>query len=274
MAQGDERIRRVQAALQDTGLDALVCTLPANVLLLSGYWPVVGSALAVATREGHIAILAPEDERELAEQGWAHEVRTYQPGALARLTSPAEVVREPLATLLRDAGLECGRLGYEDGDAYEPATYLYGAALRAVLASAAPRATLGSAAAPLTRIRSTMTAEEVAQVRLGCAIAAAAFAAGARTIRPGRRESAVAAAFETPLRVLGIDHPDIERAGGFTYCMSGPNAALAGGAYARTRARALRVSDLVLVHCNSYVDGYWTDITRTYCLGEPDERQR
>ena len=31
--------------------------------------------------------------------------------------------------------------------------------------------------------------------------------------------------------------------------------------------------DLVLVHCNSMVDGFWTDVTRTFCLGEPDERQ-
>jgi Xaa-Pro aminopeptidase len=30
----------------------------------------------------------------------------------------------------------------------------------------------------------------------------------------------------------------------------------------------------VLVHCNSHIDGYWTDITRTYCLGEPEDRQR
>jgi Xaa-Pro aminopeptidase len=32
--------------------------------------------------------------------------------------------------------------------------------------------------------------------------------------------------------------------------------------------------ELALVHCNSYVDGFWTDITRTYCLGEPGPRER
>ena len=37
MARGDERIARMAAALQDAELDALVCTLPANVLMLSGY---------------------------------------------------------------------------------------------------------------------------------------------------------------------------------------------------------------------------------------------
>ena len=56
--------------------------------------------------------------------------------------------------------------------------------------------------------------------------------------------------------------------------MSGPRSAQAGGSYARTAARELRSGDLVLIHCNSYVDGYWTDMTRTYCLGEPDTRQR
>ena len=30
----------------------------------------------------------------------------------------------------------------------------------------------------------------------------------------------------------------------------------------------------MLVHCNSYADGYWTDITRTWCAGEPDARAK
>src|SRR5581483_7397626 len=60
----------------------------------------------------------------------------------------------------------------------------------------------------------------------------------------------------------------------FTYCMSGPNSAEAHAAYQRSRNRRLEKGDLVLVHCNSYADGYWTDITRTYVIGQPDERQR
>jgi Xaa-Pro aminopeptidase len=31
----------------------------------------------------------------------------------------------------------------------------------------------------------------------------------------------------------------------------------------------MQPGDLVLTHCNSTVDGYWTDITRTYSIGEP-----
>jgi hypothetical protein len=46
----EERVRRIQSALNGAGLHAVVCALPENVLLLSGYWPVVGDALALATR--------------------------------------------------------------------------------------------------------------------------------------------------------------------------------------------------------------------------------
>lgn len=79
---------------------------------------------------------------------------------------------------------------------------------------------------------------------------------------------------QSRLFVDGLGRDDVSRAGGFAWCMSGPNSALAGVAFARTRNRALAAGDLVLIHCNSYVDGYWTDITRTYCLGKPDEQQR
>ena len=43
-----------------------------------------------------------------------------------------------------------------------------------------------------------------------------------------------------------------------------------------TRAResaTLEPNDLVMMHCNSYVDGFWTDITRTYTLQPPEEQQ-
>ncbi|HEV7216825.1 MAG TPA: M24 family metallopeptidase [Chloroflexota bacterium] len=278
MGRGTERVARIRSALQDVGLDALVCSLPTNVLLLSGYWPVVGTAVAVATRDGRVAVLAPEDEEELARQGWATEVRTYHPGSLSSLTSPVTAMRDPLAALLRTLGLTGGRIGYEDTDVYEQssyaAMYLLQAALPALLRESARQATTLSAAEPISRLRSTLTTDEVAQVRDACAVAAAAFTLGMSALRPGATEAAVAAAFGAPLSVNGLAQPGANRAGGFAYCMSGPNAALAGGAYARSRNRDLRLGDFVLVHCNSYLNGYWTDVTRTYCLGVPDERQR
>lgn len=278
MARGTERLARISAALQDARLDALVCTLPTNVLLLSGYWPVVGTAVAVATRDGAVAVLAPEDEHELATQGWVTDVDTYRPGALDDLISPATAVDAPLTALVQRLGLAGSRIGYEDADTYEQssyaAMYLFRAMLPAVLRAAVPHATCASARETLARLRSALTNDELEQVRVACSVAEEAFAAGARLLRPGQSEAAIAAAFEMPMSVNGLLRAGVLRTGAFVFCMSGPNSALAGGAYARSRSRHVQPGDFVLVHCNSYVNGYWTDITRTYSLGEPDTRQR
>lgn len=130
--QGRERFVLIAEALDAAHLDALICTLPENVLMLTGYWPVVGTAIAIA-RRGRVAVLAPEDERDLADGGWA-EVRTYQPGSLTSFIGPTEAVHAPLGALLNDLGLTGGRLGFDDSEMYEGSSYaamhLYQSAFR------------------------------------------------------------------------------------------------------------------------------------------------
>jgi len=278
MTSGNERIERIRGALQNVGLDALICVLPSDVLLLSGYWPVVGTAVAVATRDGRVAVLAPEDEQELSAHSWATEVRTYSPGSLNSLSGPTDAVREPLGELLRHVGVERGRLGYETRSIFEESTYAAAYTLQAnihqILMGIAPHAQITPGDDAIAQLRSALTTQEVSRVRLACEIGSAAYVTATRSLRPGRHEAEVAAAYEMPMVIDGLAHAGVERAAASVYCMSGPNSALAGAAYARTRNRELQGGDFVLVHCNSTIDGYWTDITRTYCLGEPDARQR
>lgn len=118
---GRERVAWVAEALQEWRLTALVCTLPENVLMLTGYWPVVGTAVAVATSDG-VSVLAPADEEDLARRGWS-VVRTYYPGSLTELTGPADTVGGPLSTLLREVGATDGAIGYDDGRTFEGSSY-------------------------------------------------------------------------------------------------------------------------------------------------------
>lgn len=271
------RRRRIVDALVEADLDAVVCALPANVLLLTGYWPVVGDALALATREGRIAVIAPEDERVLAEAGWADDLRTFRPDSLDAIRRLDEVVQGPLESLLRELGLKHCYVGYEGGPSSEPASYagmvLYGPALGAMLARALPTSRRESAEEVLKRLRASKTPGEVDRIRAACEVAGDAFRIGSGQLRPGLKETEAAAGFRTPLSTLGTGSRGIARGDGFAFCMSGPNSAEAHGAYARSRDRALRVGDLALVHCNSHGDGYWTDITRTFSIGEPGPRR-
>jgi len=274
-----ERICRVARALEEAGVDALVCALPMNVLMLSGYWPVVGTSLAVFTREGRATLLVPEDESELARKGWADDVRTFSAGSLEELKSVVECVRGPLAEAAGEMGLGRGCVvGFEDGDATEPVSYaamhLYGASIGGLVGEAIRSCALRPAGETLARLRSVLTPSEVGCVRVACRIAEEAFAWGAAEIVVGRRETEVAARFREPLHTIGTGFEGTERAGGFTFCRSGPNSAEAYAAYQISRRRQLQAGDLALVHCNSYADGFWTDITRTFVMGEPDARKR
>lgn len=277
-AAGAERILRIVSELRIAQLDAVVCTLPSNVLLLSGYWPVVGPSVAIATAEGTVAVLAPEDEEDLATSGWADNVHAYSPTSLANLDRPPETVHGPLRSMIEGLGLQRGRLGFEDQSIYEGSSYAatYAPSPHAIdlLGAVAPEVRWTNAQGCISRLRSSLTEFEVNKVRTACAVAARAFEMGVKAIHAGVHESEVAAAFQTPIVVDGLATEGVRLAEAYVFCMSGPNSANAGGAYARSSSRRLETSDLVLVHCNSTVDGYWTDITRTFVVGEPDARQR
>ena len=59
-----ERKSWIQQALAEANLDAVICALPSDVLLLTGYWPVIGASVAICFREGPTILLVPEDEKE------------------------------------------------------------------------------------------------------------------------------------------------------------------------------------------------------------------
>ncbi len=273
-----ERVDRLRDALRKHKWDLVVCALPMNVLLLSGYWPVVGTGVVIAFSDGKICLLVPEDEEDLAKRGWADEVRTFKPGSLNEVITTAEAIRTPLRELAQSFSAEPLRVCFEAQETSEPASYaamhLYNGTMRQLLEETFNIAMLTPVDGVLADLRARKTKLELSQIRDACRIAERAFQQGFEHIEAGASELEIAAAFRRPLSTSLSDFPKLQRADGFAWCMSGANSALASGAYARSRAKRIESGDLVLVHCNSYADGYWTDITRTYFMGELDQRPK
>jgi Xaa-Pro aminopeptidase len=118
------RIARVREALQTAKLDALVATTAANVLMLTGYWPVVGASIAVCTREGAVALIVPADELRFARQSWADCIESFDSGSLEELCSLHERWPAPLRRACRTIGINSGdSLGIEGSATFDPATY-------------------------------------------------------------------------------------------------------------------------------------------------------
>ena len=266
-----ERVALVTRALAAEGLDALLCTLPSNVLLVSGYWPVVGNAIAVVTREGQVAVAAPEDEKVFAEAGWADDLRTFSSGSLDQLVETADTASHTLRDLASALEIEPGStIGVEGSAWLDPSGYaakfVYGAGVHRLLAAAFQSAGSVDASACLARLRSALTGGELASLRRACAIARDAFIATSWAIEPGTSETEVAALLRAQLDASG--NPT-DRCDGYAYCMSGANAANAWAAYQHSGPRVIARGDFVLLHCNSYANGFCTDITRTYSIGPP-----
>ena len=277
LSTNSERGPRNQQALRSEGLAAVVCALPANVLLFSGYWPVVGSSIAICVCGEPTMLLIPEDEAELAGASFADSVEMFAPETVTEMTTISQAVKPRLTDILRSLNIDSGRIGFESGACSQPASYLsqhlYGDDLRFMLREALPAATLTPIADWIEALWSVKTSGELARIRQACEIAKRAFERSMPLLSAGMTEREASQYVRSHLTDGDVAGMPILRNDGFAFCMSGPNSAKAYAAYARTRQRKLENSDLVMIHCNSYVDGFWTDITRTYTLRTPDKEQ-
>ncbi len=265
-----ERTARLCAAMKAAGLDAVVCTSPSEVLLLTGYWPIFATSVAVLTAEGAMHAIVPEDEQELAAGSSGAQLTTYEPEMLTKLTGPVAQLREPLGAVLTQLGLERATIGVRLQLGVQPVSYgvmtEFRQSLGDLLGKLAPEARLESCDDLLEAQKAVRTPRELERMRLGSKVAAVGFGAAEKAIQTGLREAEVAAAVQAAFDAA----PEAEAPGrsyGFFFCMSGPNSATAAAAYARTRQRRIEKDDLVMIHANTCADGFWTDITRTYTAG-------
>jgi Xaa-Pro aminopeptidase len=125
----------------------------------------------------------------------------------------------------------------------------------------------------LEEMKAKKTDKELELMQIGSRVAAAGFAQAAERLRPGMRETDLAAAAQCAFETTTEAEP-LQRSYGYFFCMSGPNSAKAGAAFARSRQRVIEEGDLVMIHANTCADGYWTDLTRTYVAGQSSPRQR
>lgn len=222
-------------------------------------------------------LLVPEDEAELANTGFANSVETFVPETLTEMRSVSAAVKPRLAEIFRKLNIKSGSVGFESGARSQAASYLamhlFGSSLPDMLRELLPGSSLRPIDEWLRKLSSVKTTLQMERIRQACAVAKKAFESGASQLRAGMDEPEVAQLFRGPLCTTEVLGPPIHRHDGFAFCMSGPNSAKAYAAYARTRHRALESHDLVMIHCNSYVDGFWTDITRTFTLQTPDKHQ-
>lgn len=204
----------------------------------------------VERSERLIAMIVPVDGAPLLVAP-AFEVERMQRQTRLHDVRPWEEHESPFA-VARDA---IGAAGARAKILIEPHTE-YQSAL--ALGRAVPGATLIDGAAAFERLRLHKDDDEIARIRRAVAITKHVFGAAFAGLRPGVRDREVASGIADAFRRAGVT--------GHALVQFGALSALPHG---HPDGAALRAGDVVLIDGGCEVDGYWSDITRTYYVGAP-----
>ncbi len=115
-------------------------------------------------------------------------------------------------------------------------------------------------------LRAIKDERELGLIRRAVELSDAAFAHILQWLRPGVTEKEVAWEIEVFMRTHGADGLAFDLIIG-----SGPNGAMC---HAEPGDRQIREGEPIVLDLGARVDGYCSDLTRTICLGEPDEMLR
>jgi Xaa-Pro aminopeptidase len=238
-----DRLSRLRERLPEAELDGLVVSSPHNVFYLSGFRGSSGAALVTETR----ALLFSDFRYRLQAREQAPDFEFIEvPRRL--LVGVGEAARAD--------GLQ--RLGYD------PAHLT--CFLRDQLAEGAENPDLVPASDLVEDLRAAKSRAEIDRMAVAAALADAALDHMTSFLQPGATERDIALEGEFFMRRRGAEAIAFD-----LIVASGPRSALP---HAETTDRALQPGDLVVIDMGARVDGYCSDMTRTYAVRTASEEAR
>jgi Xaa-Pro aminopeptidase len=241
-----DRAAAVRARLAGAGAEALLVSSLTNIRWLTGFtgsngWVVVGPDDLVLVTDGRYGDQA---EAQLATAGTPGRVRVAPNG-------PALIA----AVAAESSGF--GALGFE---AHDVTVHQHTQLQSAGLPRLVPTVGLVEAG------RRRKDAAEIAAIARACAIADQALAEVLADLPGGLTEADVRNRLDARMRELGASGPSYD-----TIVAAGPvNGALP---HHRPTSTPLTAGDLVVIDVGALVDGYHSDMTRTFCVGPPTADQ-
>ncbi|WP_425486277.1 M24 family metallopeptidase [Deinobacterium chartae] len=233
------RMQKLLSTLSGAQLDALWVTKPENVRYLSGF---------TTPKDGRVLITP---ERSILYTDARYTVQAQEESALEVVIARGPEVLAHAAEVVRGK-----RVGFE-------AEHLSVAALEDLSALEASLVPTRGLVEILRRIK---TPEEIAKIRRAQELADNALQAVLPQLRAGVREIDIALELEYHLRRAGASGPSFD-----FIVAGGPRSAMPHGVASE---RVLQDGDLVTIDMGAVWDGYHSDMTRAYPVGEIREQLR
>ena len=275
-----ERLNRMRRAMEEAQLDALVLRLPENILLLSGFWPMIGASTLLFPREGKATIIAPAYFSEEVEATlWDADTHYFKFGVLGGIDSQTGILN---ALKERAAGKNWKQVGYEASFGAVAPSWQSGDILvpvesaRDYYAPAFPGAKLVDASALIKKERRTKTAFEAGKMRIAGEISCFGLEAFQKAAEPGISGVELVALVEHAVMTRGTGYKGATRVRAYAGVATGAQeTAVAYRMHEISTTTKLKDGDAAMLELGVVVDGYWADRTRSRVAGKAtDEQQR
>ncbi len=247
------RQERARQLMSDNGLDAIVLMEGTSLRYFSGirWWGGERAFALVLPAKGASFYVCPAFEEGRAREQLGNAPDADQ--ADVRVWQEDESPYQRIAQGLKDRGIVGGKVGIE-----ETIRFVFADGIAKALSQAASQATLSSATPVTAGCRMIKSVREVALMRLAAQVTLAAYEAVYRALRPGMTQRDASDLIDTAYRQLGFP-------GGASVMVDEYTAYPHGS----TTPQVLREGSIVMIDDGCTVEGYQSDITRTFVVGKP-----
>jgi len=248
------RQEKSRQLMQENGIGAVVLMPGTSLRYFTGiaWWESERALAMVLPAKGTPFFVCPAFEQgrtheQLAKSGLAS-------GADIRVWQEDESPYQRIGQGLHDLGLSTGTIGME-----ETVRFVFSDGI----AKAAPQAKIVSATPVTAGCRMIKSEHEIALVRLACKATISVYEAAFKSLQPGMTDS----------EIRNLVRSGYERVGfpGDVIVAIGENS---GSPHGSTVPQAVREGSIILLDDGCDVEGYTSDITRTFVLGKPTEKMK
>lgn len=233
----------------EAGSQHLLILDPANIFYYTGFLSepherFMGLYINITTKEIHFFV--PALDETAAEK--ASDVKSIIP--ITDEDNPYEILQQTIKDMSGNLGIEGTVLQYKQ---YQELTKTF------------PNIELKDIESIPVNQRLKKSPEEIASIQVAIDLIEDVLASGIKKIKAGMTESEVTAELEYLMRMHGADGPSFS-----TIVLTGENAALPHGVPGEVK---IKDGDLLLIDFGVIKDGYCSDITRTFAIGEASKTQ-
>jgi Xaa-Pro dipeptidase len=251
-AEREARLERARELMQQASLAAVCMTGGTSLRYFSGvhWWPSERLMALVLPAKGQPFAVCPAFEEDRL-----HEQFALVPSLAATRLLTWQEDDDPYARLaagLRDLGLAAGAIGIEEAI---PFVFAQG------IGRALPQATMHSATPVTAGCREVKSPAELALMQLANSVTLQVYEAAWRAGSPGMTTHEFSALVATAYERVGF--------AGDASCETGPYSALPHGSI---QPQTIREGAMVLIDDGCTVEGYQSDISRSFVYGKPSDK--